>query len=143
MGARGPQKKPKLSAIAGSIQPSKEFEFAPPNKLGRAGLTAWKEVAAALNELGVLHFADRASVTAYCVAHDRIEKYEDVLAREGESYTGPNDAICIHPLVKRREIEEAVIERFHKQYGMTAVSRTGLHIGTKKTAPKVATRTRA
>jgi P27 family predicted phage terminase small subunit len=143
MGARGPHKKPKLSAIAGSIQPSKEFDHSPPANLEQSGVIAWKETIAALTELGLLHFADRAALTAYCVAHDRRDRYDDLLAAEGEFYTGPNGAICQHPAVKRRETEEAKIERFQKQYGMTAVSRDGLNVSSKKTTPRVATRTRA
>lgn len=142
MGARGPHKKPKPLAIAGSIQPGREFDSAPPNKLGQSGLAAWKSVVAALTELGLLHFADRAAVEAYCVAHDRIDSYEDTMASEGQSYVGPNGAICLHPLMKCRKDEEAKIERFQKQYGMTAVSRTGLNIGTKKSTAQIASRKR-
>ncbi len=141
MGARGPQKKPKL-AIAGAIQPSKEFDSSPPNKLGNSGTIAWKETVAALAELGTLHFADRSSLTAYCVAHDRRDYYEAVLLTEGECYEGPNGAKCIHPYVVRREKEELAIERFQKQYGMTAVSREGLSVGVKKAALAVHTRKR-
>jgi P27 family predicted phage terminase small subunit len=142
MGARGPHKKPKPLAIAGSIQPGREFDSTPPNHLGKPGLDAWKSVVVALADLGLLHFADRASVTAYCVAHDRIDSYEETMSREGQSYVGPNGAICLHPLMKCRKDEEAKIERFQKQYGMTAVSRTGLNIGAKKSAPSLATRKR-
>lgn len=142
MGARGPQKKLKPLAIAGSIQPPREFDASPPNKLGRSGLAAWKEAVASLTELGTLHFADRAAITAYCVAHDRRDNYDDVLAKDGEFYVGPNGAICKHPALAERAKAELVIERFQKQYGMTAVSRTGLNIGKTKAAPTIATRKR-
>lgn len=142
MGARGPHKKPNPLAIAGSIQPGKEFDSSPPGELKQAGRAAWNVTIAALQELGLLHFADRSALTAYCVAHDRVDEYESILAKEGEFYTGPNDAVCIHPAVKRREVEERRITDFQKHYGMTAVSREGLNIGAKKAATPVHTRKR-
>jgi P27 family predicted phage terminase small subunit len=143
MGARGPHKKPKPLAIAGSIQPSKEFDASPPGELQQSGRTAWAETIAALQELGLLHFADRSALTAYCVAHDRIDEYESILIKDGEFYCGPNGAVCLHPAVKRREIEERRITDFQKQYGMTAVSRDNLNVGDKKkSAPSLPQRKR-
>jgi P27 family predicted phage terminase small subunit len=142
MGSRGPQKKPKLGAIAGAIQPSREFDAAPPTELLDAGRRAWVATISVLQELGILHFADRDALTAYCVAHDRKAEYDLILATDGQFYEGPNGAICKHPALDRRDKAEAVIERFQKQYAMTAVSRAGLNIGSKTNKPTLAARKR-
>ena len=142
MGARGPHKKPKPLAIAGAIQPGKEFDVAPPGELHQVGRVVWAETITVLKELGLLEPADRDALTAYCVAHDRKEQYDAVLAKDGEFYTGPNGAICKHPALAERRYAERQIADFQKQYGMTAVSRTGLNIGGKKSTPSLATRKR-
>jgi P27 family predicted phage terminase small subunit len=143
MGSRGPQKKPKPPlAVAGSIQPARDFDAAPPAHLKRDGREAWVATVDVLREMNLLHIADRHALEAYCVMHDRKAEYDATLAADGQFYVGPNGAICEHPALKRRDKAEMAIERFQKQYGMTAVSRAGLNIGGTKAKPALAARKR-
>jgi P27 family predicted phage terminase small subunit len=141
--ANGTHRPGRHGSVDSEVQPGDFGDTAPPADLGEIGVAKWVETIELLKAMKILTAADRDAITAYCKHHDRVAHYTAVLEKDGEWTVSMTGSWQKHPALNERRQAEMAIERFQKQYAMTAVSRAGLVAPqATESKPSLATRKR-
>ncbi len=88
----------------------------------------WSRVAPELERLGLLTVVDRAALAGYCQAWAQAVQAEDVLRREGLTFTTPNGYVQQRPEVAIAQKAWQAVKSFAAEFGLTPSSRTRLSL---------------
>lgn len=140
MGRRGPAPKPTaLKILAGNPGKRKlnknELRFpagAPPcpefvlkDKFAHA---EWKRVVPELLRMGVLSEIFGTALAAYCMSFSQWQRAEEILRKEGHTYTMRNGTVCTHPAMGIARQAMAATRVWAAEFGMTPASSSRLNI---------------
>jgi P27 family predicted phage terminase small subunit len=142
MGRRGPAPKPTvLKVLQGNPgkRPLNQNEPKPkpiapkcPSWLDKEAKREWKRVAPELERLGLLTVVDGAALAAYCQAYSRWKQAEEIIKREGMTFTTETGYLMPHPAVKIAEKSMQLIKAFCAEFGLTPSSRCRMSLPEQK-----------
>ena len=124
-GNQGHRKAPKTGA------PPVEVPDCPPHLKGEA-CEEWKRICKELLQMGVIARIDRSAIAMYCTAWARWIAAEAALEVDGTVLTGAQGGTYQNPHLA---VANSAMDRMQKilvEFGMTASSRTRLHMGSKE-----------
>lgn len=124
--ANGTYRPSRHGPVDAEVQPGDFGDVSPPECLGDIGATKWVETIELLKGMKILTSADRDALTTYCKNFDRVAHYSKVLDKDGEFSVSMTGSLQKHPALFERRQAEMAIERFQKQYAMTAAARASL-----------------
>lgn len=101
---------------------------AAPAHLSADAKQEWKRVTKILVTLQIITEADRAALTAYCMAWSDLVKAEKKLKKEGEVIISDKGGMYQNPwlAIKKRSMEQVV--KFGAEFGMTPSSRSRIKV---------------
>ncbi len=141
MGRRGPAPTPsRILELRGSWRAGKRGnEPRPPVEapscptwLSREARAEWKRIVPALSGMGILAKADRACLTAHCVAWARLVMAARQIEAEGLTYKSDSGQIKKHPLAAIAHEAAAEVRAFAAEFGLSPAGRARIHV----TAPE-------
>lgn len=88
----------------------------------------WKRISRELEALGLLTVIDRAVLAGYCQAWARWRAAEEVLTREGTTFTTPNGYRQQRPEVSIAQKSLQLVAKFATEFGLTPSARTRLGV---------------
>jgi len=81
-----------------------------------------------LEPLGLVTQVDRAALAAYCQCYSEWVHANEVLEREGLTFSTPNGYVQQRPEVAIRQKARADMLRFAARFGLTPADRAGLSV---------------
>lgn len=100
----------------------------PPASLEASGKVKWQSIGTILQIRGLLQGRYLDALEMLCRAYDRLERYQAVLAKDGEFYTTKRGAIGAHPAVRLLAVARDDIRRYLIEFGMTPSSSNGIDV---------------
>lgn len=136
----GPRPKPtKLKLLEGNPgkRPINHSEPKPeakipncPSWLDDVAKAEWKRVIPDLAGAGLVTTIDRSALAAYCVAFSTAKSAEEIIQREGLTFTMENGYTQQHPAVGIRNNALEMMRKFMAEFGMTPASRSKIKLET-------------
>lgn len=99
-----------------------------PETLSESAKEVWRALAPELVRAGVLSAVDGGLFACYCTAIADFDKANDVLTREGYLVESPNGYQVQHPMLAIRKNAAREIARIAPEFGLSASSRTRVHV---------------
>lgn len=100
-----------------------ENSYSPPSWLDREAKKEWKRVIQKLTEDDSIKECDLSALEGYCQSYSRWKKAEQVLQKEGLTFTTPNGYWQQRPEVSIANKALAEVRAFCKEFGLTPASR--------------------
>ena len=84
----------------------------------------WVRIAAELVALGLLSELDLVALECYCLAYERMQRAEEILAVEGLTFTSEKGFVMQRPEVAIASVARKEVRDFLVQFGMSPASRS-------------------
>lgn len=133
MGARGPAPKPTaLKIIEGNPgrRPLNHDEPKPslgapkcPTWLDLEAKREWRRIVPELDRIGLLTKVDGTALAGYCQAYSRWREAEEVLSRDGLTFSTPNGYVQQRPEVAIAQKYLTIVKTFCAEFGLTPSAR--------------------
>ena len=96
----------------------------PPSYLDRKAKRHWRDMAPALKELGLLTDVDKDMFAAYCTAYSRWREAEDIIEKEGLTFTNDKGEIKRRPETTIAKEQMMIYKALAAEFGLTPSSRS-------------------
>ncbi len=99
-----------------------------PAWLDKYAKSEWRRIAGDLYDAGLLKYADRAAMAAYCQAYGRWRAAEELVQKSGLLIKTTNGNVIQNPAVGIANKAFAAMVKVSKEFGMTPAARSRLVI---------------
>ncbi len=105
-----------------------------PAHLGAEAQVEWHRLAGALHAAGVLTFADRAALAAYCQCYGRWVEAEERLAATPAMFKTPSGYVQQSPWMAVANKQLELMGKYMAEIGLTPASRSRIKVAAEPTA---------